>query len=282
MDVMAEMKRVGALSQPFMTEVQGARVSWRRFGHGGRALVLVHGGHGNWMHWLRNVEFLSARREVWVPDMPGCGESCAPAPGLTPVEQFEWIEATLQDSVEQLPLYQRGYDLVGFSFGALVASGLAGRGGVHRLALVGPAGHGAGRRSEFVLKNWRDIDGVEGEREALRHNLSVLMLSGLSADDPLAFAIHEAGCRACRVSTRSVSRMGGLPEKLARLNIPVMALWGDRDVTAVPDVAAEALRLNTDGRAWQVISGAGHWVQYQKPDAVNRALDKWFIEGAKI
>lgn len=32
----------------------GRQVRWRRWGSG-PALVLLHGGHGNWMHWVRNV-----------------------------------------------------------------------------------------------------------------------------------------------------------------------------------------------------------------------------------
>lgn len=281
-DVLAELARVDALAEQFTTEHRSTRVRWRRFGNGGRSLVLLHGGHGNWMHWLRNVEALSSRREVWVPDMPGFGVASDPPSRLTPAEQLAWIEVALQESVDQLPFSRQGFDLAGFSFGALVASALARRSTVNRLALVGPAGHGSPRRTEFVLKNWREFSDVNEVKSALKHNLAVLMLTGSGADDPLALAIHEAGCRACRVHTRAVSRMGWLPDRLALLKIPMLALWGDSDVTAVPEVAAQALGLDVEGRAWQSIGGAGHWVQYQKPDVVNRALDNWFFEGAKI
>jgi pimeloyl-ACP methyl ester carboxylesterase len=58
----------------------GVRVSWRRFGDESAhaPLVLLHGGHGSWMHWLRNVEALSAGRTLWLPDMPGFNDSDAP------------------------------------------------------------------------------------------------------------------------------------------------------------------------------------------------------------
>ena len=33
---------------------------WREWGRG-ETLVLLHGGFGSWLHWVRNIEALSAR-----------------------------------------------------------------------------------------------------------------------------------------------------------------------------------------------------------------------------
>ena len=57
--------------------VEGGAVAWRRFGKG-PPLVLVHGGHGSWLHWARNVEALSNEFELFVPDLPGYGDSAFP------------------------------------------------------------------------------------------------------------------------------------------------------------------------------------------------------------
>lgn len=59
---------------------EGRRVCWRGFG-AGRPVVLLHGGHGNWLHWVRNIEALAAHHAVWVPDLPGYGDSDDPVPG---------------------------------------------------------------------------------------------------------------------------------------------------------------------------------------------------------
>jgi len=61
------------LAVPF----QGGHVVWRRFG-AGPALVLLHGGHGRWLHWARNIRAWAKQHTVWVPDMPGYGESDVP------------------------------------------------------------------------------------------------------------------------------------------------------------------------------------------------------------
>src|SRR6476469_4025724 len=51
---------------------------WRIWGRGD-PLVLLHGGTGSWMHWMRNIEDLARDFTLLVPDIPGSGESAAPA-----------------------------------------------------------------------------------------------------------------------------------------------------------------------------------------------------------
>ncbi len=50
---------------------------WRRWGEG-PPLVLLHGGAGSWTHWIRNIDALAADRTLWIPDLPGLGDSPLP------------------------------------------------------------------------------------------------------------------------------------------------------------------------------------------------------------
>src|SRR4029077_14972180 len=52
-------------------------MAWRVWGSG-PPLVLLHGGYGSWMHWIRNVLPLSRRFTVIAADLPGLGESATP------------------------------------------------------------------------------------------------------------------------------------------------------------------------------------------------------------
>ena len=47
--------RLDALAQRHDVAYQGHSVCWRRWGDDGLPLVLIHGRHGNWMHWIRNI-----------------------------------------------------------------------------------------------------------------------------------------------------------------------------------------------------------------------------------
>mgnify|MGYP003343960767 CR=1 FL=1 len=132
------------------TDVDGCRIVWRRFGAGPHVL-LVHGGHGSWLHWARNIDALAARHMVWVPDLPGFGASGDPADG-----EMSTLVATLAAGFAQLPV-DGPVDLVGFSFGGLTASYLASAlPNVRSVALLGPGGHGGVRRQTINLVDWRD------------------------------------------------------------------------------------------------------------------------------
>src|SRR2546427_152992 len=65
-------------SERRITRTDGAGdVVWRIWG-GGDPLVLLHGGTGSWMHWVRNIEVLARDFMLVVPDIPGSGESADP------------------------------------------------------------------------------------------------------------------------------------------------------------------------------------------------------------
>ena len=54
------------------TSSDAGTVVWRIWGSG-PPLVLLHGGTGSWMHWVRNIEDLSTSFTLIVPDLPGLG-----------------------------------------------------------------------------------------------------------------------------------------------------------------------------------------------------------------
>ncbi|MET0540880.1 MAG: alpha/beta hydrolase [Variovorax sp.] len=258
----------------------GVRVRWRCFGSdtGKLPLVLLHGGHGSWMHWLRNVEVLSADRAVWVPDMPGFGESDTPPKPAAGEAALGPLLAALGGTLDQLVGAGTPIALGGFSFGGLVASTFAvQRGDVDRLMLVGSGGHATRRRLDVDMINWRAVDTREEERAALQHNIGALMLHD-KGFDPLAFAIHDASCHGTRFRSKDVSLAGGLQAAIDQLRCPQMLLWGEFDVTADPRPLVAQLTEGHANRKGVLIDGAGHWAQYERADAVNDVMLR-FLSG---
>lgn len=273
----ADIERVASLAERHTVDAMGVRVCWRRFGRGGPPVVLLHGGHGNWMHWVRNVEALSAAHELWVPDMPGFGESQALPSEVPRAGRLEALVVHLTASLEALLGPEARFGLAGFSFGSLVAMGVAERTRrVRRLALVGPAGHGSGRQREINLVDWRQANGAAHTRSLLRHNLAELMIAPASDIDALALDIHEHACKAARFQSRHFSQSAQLPTALAAFDAPVLGVWGREDATGLAERVASALGMGTAARPWAVVEGAGHWVQYQRPGEVNDLLLDWF------
>lgn len=273
----AEIDRVASLAERHTVDALGVRVCWRRFGRGGPPLVLLHGGYGNWMHWIRNVEALSAAHELWLPDMPGFGESEALPPEVPKAGQLAALVLHLTAALEALLGPDTRFGLAGFSFGSLVAMGVAERTRrVQRLALVGPAGHGSGRQRELNLVDWRKADDAAQTRNLLRRNLAELMIAPASDIDVLALDIHERACKAARFQSRHFSQSSHLPKALAAFDAPVLGIWGREDATGLAERVASALGLGTAARPWAMVERAGHWVQYQRPEVVNRLLLNWF------
>ena len=269
-----DVRRLTERMQRHCVDGSSGHVAWRTLG-AGRPLVLLHGGHGNWLHWVRNMEALAADRMVCVPDMPGYGESDLPADA-----SMGSLVRGLQHSAQALLGHGAEFDLVGFSFGGLVAAHLAvAFGGVRRLALVGTAGHGGPRRPRHAgLVDWREAASRGDEQSmaaAMRHNLLAHMLHQPTSVDPTALHVHAAACVMTRFHSKRLSRSAALPALLPHAAHDLLLVWGEHDVTADPQQAARDLSSCHPCAQTAILKDAGHWVQYESADVVNAFLSAW-------
>lgn len=249
-------------------------IVWRSTGEGS-PLVLFHGGHGSWLHWVRNIEALAARHTVWLPDLPGFGESGDLNVDPHAPDRLERLVDTLAPSLARMVGTATPIGLAGFSFGGLVAAHVASAlPNIGKLALLGSAGHGHMRRPRLPMLDWR-IDDLEQSRAALRNNLAALMLHDEACIDALALAVHERSCRTTRFRSKAVSRHPLLEPALDRFTGPTLLVWGEHDVTAAENTAQRLAAL-APHRQWCVVPGAGHWVQYERPQQINAMLAQWF------
>jgi pimeloyl-ACP methyl ester carboxylesterase len=252
-------------------ELGGCETRWRVWG-AGTPLVLIHGGHGAWTHWIRNIEALARHFRVIVPDLAGFGDSADFAAAAHAPERLELLVESLRLGVEHL-VPQGPVHLAGFSFGGAIAGLLAPRlPRLQRLALLGCGGHGGKRRDKEPLRDWRAEQGAQ-RWQALQQNVEAFMLSGPA--DALALQVHGQACERTRFRSKAISRSPLLLQALQDFDKPVLMVWGEDDVTAVPTEAAQTLGQHKPERDWTILAGAGHWVQYERPEAVNTLLASW-------
>ncbi len=257
------------------TAIDGGLMVWHAWGqgHGGLPpVVLLHGGSGSWTHWVRNIPALvAAGRRGWVPDLPGFGESSAPAVGHDADALPEPVEAGLRAL-----LGDSACDLVGFSFGGMVAGFLAERwpARVARLVVVGAPGLGIDPPGTIALRPWMLLRDEARRREAHRANLAALMLWNPQAVDELALTLHIANMDRDRLTRRRMSRTGVLRRSLAHVRCPLHAVYGAEDVLfrGLHEALSEALSDAPDFRGLTIVPQAGHWVQYEQPAAFDAAL----------
>lgn len=246
------------------------KLVWHRWGQGA-PVVLLHGGAGSWRHWVRNIEaLLAANRAVWAPDLPGLGESDPPP---RPYEPDRAAEITAAGLAALLPPGE-GCDLVGFSFGAVIAGHLAARHPdlVRALVLVGAGALGV-QRGPINLVPVRDLQG-QARENANRTNLLELMIADPARVDALALSIQDWNVAHARVNSVSFASSTVLLDVLPQVRCRIGAIWGEHDHAARPLLADRiaALRTVQPDLPVEVVPGAGHWVAFEAANAFNGAL----------
>jgi 2-hydroxy-6-oxonona-2,4-dienedioate hydrolase len=253
------------------TPVGGGDLVWRIWGTG-EPLVLLHGGTGSWMHWMRNVEDLSRDYTLLVPDIPGSGESASPEMPTS----VEKVSAALLAGIDAIIGPGCRFAVAGFSMGGLVSGFVTRLAGerVTCLALVGATGTTA-RRSEIApMKSWRRLPTDAQKREAHRKNLGILMVHDPDAIDEAALYMQFHNAERSRIRGKHIIPTGDLSQTLPGFKGRLAGIWGEHDVTAGPylDERRQKLQQFKPGATFDVIPGAGHWVQYEAADAFNRVL----------
>lgn len=254
----------------FRTPCGEGDLVWRRWGEG-EPVVLCHGGSGSWTHWIRTIPALRRRYELWVPDLPGLGDSAMPPRPCTPAISAE----VLASGLRQLVAGDRRIHLVGFSFGAHVATFTAARLGdrLADLTIIGCAALGLPWRRLELPKERSGMTAAE-RREIHRRTLEILMFADPARVDELAMNLQAANVAKARFRSREFAASDEIRTTLERVSVPLKSIWGGRDVLARPSVDAcfDVLRLHHPELATRTIPGAGHWVMYEAADAFNAAL----------
>jgi pimeloyl-ACP methyl ester carboxylesterase len=244
---------------------------WRVWGDG-PPLLLLHGGSGSWTHWIRNIPVLSRTYQLWVPDLPGLGDSAMPPRPWTPASVAEVvIGGLLRLLPREAPLR-----IAGFSFGGHVAGLAAARlgAGVGALALVGVAALGVKADPRAPFLKVRGGTAADEIAAVFRQNLEVLMFADPGNIDALAVHLQAENVRRARFRSRPFAATDGLARALERASAPLKTIWGTRDIVARPslEVRLELLRRHHPELEVRLIEGAGHWVAYEAAERFNAAL----------
>ncbi|MES2978510.1 MAG: alpha/beta fold hydrolase [Pseudomonadota bacterium] len=272
----AEVRVLRASARRVLTPCGDGSIVWHAWGERSGSnlppLVLLHGGSGSWTHWLRNITALAAAgRSVWVPDLPGFGDSAMPPDG----DDADAMPAPLEEGLQRL-LGEQACDLVGFSFGAMTAGLFAAAypGRVRRLVLVGAPGFGIEPLQPYRLKGWRHLPRQAARDAVHRHNLAELMLHDPAKITPLACWLQADNAVRDRLPGRRLSRTPVLARCLQQLEQPAQLVYGSEDVfyKGQPERYVEALAAMDRGHSVVAVEGAGHWVQFERPAHFNALL----------
>jgi pimeloyl-ACP methyl ester carboxylesterase len=120
---------------------------------------------------------------------------------------------------------------------------------------------------------------IAAVRDCMRHNLLMHMIYKESMIDEDAIDIQTNACISCRFRSREISWSGGLFERLTKIlennSTQLLLIWGAHDVTGSTDILEDVCRMRIPNAKIRLMVDAGHWVQFEKADEVNKILLEW-------
>lgn len=239
-------------------------------------LVLMHGGYGSWMHWIKVIPKLAERYYVIAPDTPGLGESATVPKPYTPDSLAEIVARGLD-----MVLPERRFHLAGFSFGSIVGGPVCRLQGERAISftMLGAAGMGLRRVTTEALGK-REPGMTEAQILAQqRRNLEIFMISDPARIDALAVHIQTTNTAQARTQSRKFARAATLAETLPHIKARLHALWGELDVTAAPywEERYALLRSVQPDMPIRLLPGIGHWAAYEGPEQVVAAFEELIV-----
>lgn len=231
-------------------------------GGSGEPILLTHSLAGNASHWASQVAHLSRTRRTIVVELRGHGRSAPPADGDYSVSA---MAADVRAVADALGLQR--FALVGHSMGGSVALALAGMhpGRVTALALVDANGDARAFPRAEIDAFFAALDA--SYQETIEQFWSTI--TGSNAD------VRERLLADLRATPRETV-VNAMREVFAYDPNPALGAWRGPTLCVVTpnnDHPYSLHRLGT-GLPHRVVVDTGHWIQLERPDVVNAALDE--------
>jgi pyruvate dehydrogenase E2 component (dihydrolipoamide acetyltransferase) len=259
---------VDEVDQPQFIELDGRSLRHQVLGNGGEPVVMVHGFGGSLETWASNQAALArAGYTVAALDLPGHGESSLEV-GSGSLDE---LAAVVRDYAGAVGM--RRAHFVGHSMGAAVCLVLADQdpARVRSLTLIGPAGLGQ-KIDAAVIRGLIGVRSREDLLPLLRHLFANPAAMPAAMLERMVRFKQRAG--AVEALTKiATSRYAGTPSGRTLRDVvgtvPTLMIWGAEDRMISPPAPDEQLR---DGVRLHLLPGAGHLVQLEAADEVNRLI----------
>ena len=261
--------------------VDGTRLRYVDEGRG-PPVVFLHGLGASMYAWRKNLAPVAAAGyRVIAFDDRGFGFSDKPPTGYDNTA-YARLTVALLDS-----LHLRDAVLVGHSMGGAIAAEVAitHPERVRGLVLIGSAGLGVREPPLFRVGRWPLVGPLlfafrgRGftERFLKASYADPAKVSDADVDQYYAPVAEPEYGRALRAVLRQF-RFDGLAGRLDHIRAPTLVLWGEAD-RLVPIALGRALAAGIPHAAFLSVRDAGHSVQEEAPDEVNRLLIEFLRDG---
>lgn len=242
----------------------GARIHYKSYGKGRKALVLIHGWSCNMDYWRDSIPAFAKRNRVIAIDLPGHGQSDKPEVAYSMDLFARAVDAVLRDAKVDRTV------LVGHSMGTPVARQFYRKYPQKTLGIVIVDG---------ALRPFGDKKMLDGFIAAFRRpnyiQAGQRMFAGMAG--PNLSAELKERIQASFLNTPQhvlVSAMEGMADESIwgqdKINVPVLAILA-RSPFYTPDTEQffHSMAPNLDFQMWE---GVGHFLMMEKPNEFNDAV----------
>ena len=250
-------------------EVAGLALRYLKGGAGAPAVVLHH-STGN-PGWIPFYERLAERVTVYVPDMPGYGQSARPEWAREPRD----LAILLRQALSKLALPR--VTLVGLGFGGFVAAEMAtmGQEPIGRLVLVGAPGHQP-REGEIL--------------DQMMVDFHEYVMAGFRDEDRFRSAFGDNARRSFKelwdYSREMTARLTWKPYMFSRrlapllreVRTPALVLHGARDAIVPVDVARQYAQALPNATL-EIAPDGAHLIEYEDPEGVAARIAAFALAG---
>jgi len=257
--------------------VRGIEIAYAEAGRGA-PVVLLHGFPFNRTLWREQAAALAGRFRVITPDLRGHGESAAGA-GPATMEEMAADVAALLDELKV------GRAVVGgLSMGGYVTLAFCRQFPERVRALVladtrAQADAEEARRAREETARRAEREGMEPIADSMLPKLVAPATLGARPEvvarvrEMILATRPEGAAAALRGMAVRRDQTGWLPE----ISVPTLIVVGREDALT-PPADSETMRAKIEGARLEVIEGAGHVSNVERPAEFNRALES-FLDG---
>ena len=255
-----------------------------------RSIVFIHGYRGN-HHGLEAIAGAIEDFDVYIPDLPGFGNSAAFAGDHSVDHYASWLNTFIQS----LKFGETKPHLLGHSFGSIVVSAYAAKhDGIATLILenpvASPALKGPKAAMTAVAKGFFWLAGLLPENLGdgilkswpMVRGMSIIMTK--SRVKELRAWVHrqhdenfnDYASRRVALEGYSASISNCVSDFAPKFRVPVLMMIGDRDdITSVTQQQRLFTNIPASDKHIEIFHGVGHLTHYEIPTEIGKAISSW-------
>jgi 3-oxoadipate enol-lactonase len=268
---LAKIPRCGHPFSMSSTATRNGRIGLAETGSGGTAIVFLHGVGSDKSVWAPQLAHFGRSRRAVAFDYPGYGDS-DPAPEGTTRDDYAAAIFAAMDSLG----IERAH-VCGLSLGGVVAIAMHALAPDHCSSLiladtfaVHPDGPGIYERSIAASADLRAL------AEA---RVDFLLAPGTAGDvrSDVVETMAKIDPAAYRIGAEAVW-LADQRDRVGAIDVPTLVLCGEEDKITSPALSAELASL-VPGAKLEMIPGAGHISNLERPAEFNRIVEEFIANG---